>query len=122
MRYQGPGAHLDRTLVAIAHPVRRRIVERVAAEEARVTDLAAEFPISLNSVSKHVRLLERAGLLERRVVGREHVLRFRPEPLAAARAWIAIQERFWANRLAALDRLLAAEDAANRSRRRKRTS
>lgn len=98
--------------MALADPIRRRILRRLATSEARVTDVAAGFPISLNSVSKHIRLLERAGLVERTVSGREHILRFRPEPLSEAQRWIAAQQAFWASRLQAIDDLLTAEDAA----------
>lgn len=112
MRYDGPSADLDRTLMALADPIRRRILRRLAASEARVTDVAAEIPISLNSVSKHIRVLERARLIERNVSGREHILRFRPEPLSKAQRWIAGQQAFWASRLRAIDDLLTAEDAA----------
>ena len=80
MRRRHASTELDHTLLALADPTRRGILERLSAGEARVTDVAADFPISLNSVSKHVRFLERAALVERRVVGREHFLRFRPEP------------------------------------------
>jgi DNA-binding transcriptional ArsR family regulator len=113
MRYDGPSADLDRTLMALADPIRRHILRRLAASEARVTDVAAEIPISLNSVSKHIRVLERARLIERRVSGREHVLRFRPQPLSKAQRWIAAQQAFWASRLRAIDDLLTAEDAAS---------
>lgn len=113
MRYEGPAANLDRTLMALADPIRRRILNRLAASEARVTDVAGEFAISLNSVSKHIRLLERARLVERKVSGREHILRFRPEPLSEAQQWIAAQQAFWESRLQALDDLLTAEDAAS---------
>jgi DNA-binding transcriptional ArsR family regulator len=113
MRYDGPSADLDRTLMALADPIRRRILQRLAASEARVTDVAAEFPISLNSVSKHIRVLERARLVERNVSGREHVLRFRPEPLSQAQQWISGQQAFWASRLQAIDDLLTAEEAAS---------
>jgi DNA-binding transcriptional ArsR family regulator len=115
MRYDGPSADLDRTLMALADPIRRRILQRLAASNARVTDVAAEFSISLNSVSKHIRLLERARLIERNVSGREHILRFRPEPLSKAQQWITAQQAFWASRLEALDDLLTAEDAARES-------
>jgi DNA-binding transcriptional ArsR family regulator len=113
MRYDGPSADLDRTLMALADPIRRRILQRLATSDARVTDVAAEFSISLNSVSKHIRLLERALLIERNVTGREHVLRFRPEPLSKAQQWIAAQQTFWTSRLRAIDDLLTAEDAAS---------
>lgn len=97
--------------MALADPIRRRILTRLAASEARVTDVAAELPISLNSVSKHIRLLERAQLVQRNVRGREHFLRFRPEPLSKAQQWIVDQQAFWASRLQALDDLLTSEDA-----------
>jgi DNA-binding transcriptional ArsR family regulator len=113
MRYDGPSADLDRTLMALADPVRRRILRRLAASQARVTDVASGIPISLNSVSKHIRMLERARLVERKVSGREHVLRFRPEPLSKAQQWIASQQAFWASRLQAIDDLLTAEDIAS---------
>jgi DNA-binding transcriptional ArsR family regulator len=113
MRYDGLSADLDRTLMALADPIRRRILQRLAASEARITDVAADFPISLNSVSKHIRVLERARLIERNVSGREHVLRFRPEPLSKAQQWIAAQQAFWASRLQAIDDLFTAEDAAS---------
>jgi DNA-binding transcriptional ArsR family regulator len=71
-----------------------------------VTDLAAPFRISLNSVSKHLRVLERANLVERRKVGREHLIRFRPEPLQTAQKWITKQQEFWGASLEALDNFL----------------
>ncbi|WP_199192687.1 ArsR/SmtB family transcription factor [Allosphingosinicella deserti] len=98
--------------MALADPVRRSILRRLAKSDARVTDLAAAFPISLNSVSKHIRLLERARLVERRVSGREHFIRFTPEPLTKAQQWIESQQAFWTSRLQAIDDLLTAEDAA----------
>jgi DNA-binding transcriptional ArsR family regulator len=100
---------LDHTLAAIADPTRRAILLRLAAGEARVTDLAQPFPISLNSVSKHIRMLERARLVRRQRAGREHVLTFDPTPLGAAAAWIASQQALWLARLDALDALLDAD-------------
>lgn len=101
---------LDQTLIALADPTRRAILRRLARGEARVTELAAPFDISLNSVSKHIKLLERAELVSRRKAGREHILTFRPEPLGAARQWIERQERFWKAGLEAMDAVLSAED------------
>jgi DNA-binding transcriptional ArsR family regulator len=101
---------LDDTLLALADPTRRAILRRLALGEARVTELAAPFPISLNAVSKHIQLLERAGLVRRRKAGREHFLSYDPQPLAEAEAWMAEQRAFWASRLAAIDDLLQAED------------
>lgn len=102
---------LDATLLALAHPTRRAIMDRLARGEARVTEIAAAYPMSLNAVSKHIRVLERAGLVRRRVVGREHLLSFNPAPLDEAAAWIAAQQATWQHRFDALETLLAAEDA-----------
>jgi len=101
---------LDFALVALADPTRRRILRRLAESDARVTAVAEPFPISLNSVSKHIKLLERAGLIERRRAGREHILRFRPEPLRQIREWISQQEAFWRRSLQALDAMLSREN------------
>jgi DNA-binding transcriptional ArsR family regulator len=84
-------SHLDETLLALADPTRRAILQRLSAGEARVTELAQPFAMSLNAVSKHIRMLERAQLVRRRRVGREHLLSFNPEPLDEAAAWIATQ-------------------------------
>lgn len=100
---------LDHTLTALADPTRRAILARLAQGEARVTELAEPFAMSLNSVSKHIRMLERARLVNRRVVGRDHFLTFNPEPLEAAQAWIAGQKALWAWRLDQLDDALNAQ-------------
>jgi DNA-binding transcriptional ArsR family regulator len=102
---------LDAILTALADPTRRAILQRLMAGEARVTELARPFPISLNAVSKHIRVLERAALVQRRKVGREHLLSYNPRPLDEAATWIAEQQHAWAARLATLDALLQAEDA-----------
>ncbi len=93
---------LDLAFAALADPTRRRIVARLAHGEARVTDLAQPFAMSLNAVSKHLKQLERAGLVHRRRVGREHFLRLRPAPLRAVMQWALRYERFWNQRLDAL--------------------
>jgi DNA-binding transcriptional ArsR family regulator len=100
---------LDATLGALADPTRRAILARLARAEARVTDLAAAFPISLNSTSKHIRTLERAGLVRRTVRGREHLLTLDAAPLAEAAAWIEHYRQFWDERLAALDAHVTAK-------------
>jgi DNA-binding transcriptional ArsR family regulator len=94
---------LDDTLLALADPTRRAILEHLSRGEARVTDLAQPFAMSLNSVSKHIRLLERAGLVRRRVRGREHVLSFNARPLESAAEWIDRHRALWLGRLRALD-------------------
>ena len=119
-RQQITSANLNTTLLALADPIRRKILERLSTGEARVTDIASAFPISLNSVSKHIRVLERARLVERRVIGREHLMRLRFEPLDAAQNWIAQQRKFWARRLQAMDDLLVAEDASTTTKKEKK--
>jgi DNA-binding transcriptional ArsR family regulator len=110
MRANPQRRSLDATLRALADPTRRAILRRLAQSEARVTELAAPFRISLNSVSKHIRILERARLVDRRRAGREHILRFRPEPLHAVQEWIVHQQAFWRASLEALDALLNQAD------------
>ena len=97
-----PG-RLDGVFNALGDPTRRAILARLARREARVTELAAEFPISLNSVSKHIRALEKAGLIRRSIVGRDHHISLQAAPLAEAQAWIEKYRSFWEQNLAALD-------------------
>jgi DNA-binding transcriptional ArsR family regulator len=101
---------LDRTLVALADPTRRAILQRLSDGPARVTELARPFSISLNSVSKHIRLLERARLVRRRRAGRDHFLSFNRRPLDAAAGWMETHRAAWTARLQALDELLQDED------------
>ncbi len=100
---------LDDTLLALADPTRRAILARLSAGRARVTDVAAPFPISLNSVSKHIRILERAKLVRRHKRGREHLLALNPAPLDAAARWLEEQRRLWTWRLGRLDKILTQE-------------
>ena len=102
----------DQTLLALADPTRRAILQRLSEGETRVTALAHPFAISLNSVSKHIRLLERARLVRRRRAGREHLLSFNRQPLDEAVAWMEAHRRVWTGRLEALDAMLQAEDRA----------
>lgn len=103
---------LDLTLGALADPTRRAILRRLARGEARITDLAAPFPFAFNTVSKHIRILERARLVRRRRAGREHFLSLERAPLDEAAAWMEAQRDIWNSRLDVLDALLEAEDAA----------
>jgi DNA-binding transcriptional ArsR family regulator len=105
---------LDRTLTALADPTRRAILQRLSSGEARVTEVARPFSMSLNAVSKHILVLERAKLVKRREVGREHFLSYRPEPLDTAAEWIASTRSFWATRLDTLEQLLREEDERNK--------
>src|SRR6266700_4966138 len=98
------GSPLDAVYRALADDSRRAIVWRLAAEgELKVTDLARPFDMSLNAVSKHIKVLEQAGLVSRRVRGRDNWLSLRSEPLAAAHAWIGLYQRFWESRIDALE-------------------
>jgi DNA-binding transcriptional ArsR family regulator len=101
---------LDRVFSAVSDPTRRAILARLAESDARVTDLARAFPISLNSTSKHVRVLERADLVRRNVRGREHILTLDAAPLADAAGWIEFYHRFWSEQLASLDAFVTGRD------------
>ena len=103
--------NLDDTLIALADETRRSILKQLASGEARVTELAAPFDISLNSVSKHIRLLERAGLVRRRISGRDHYLALDPKPFDELSQWMARTREFWNSRLDDLEAALRAEDA-----------
>jgi DNA-binding transcriptional ArsR family regulator len=100
---------LDQVYGAIADPTRRAILGVLAGGEVNVGSLAERFPISLNGVSKHVKVLERAGLVERTVQGREHRLRLNAEPLREASMWLEHYRTFWDSRLAALETFLLKE-------------
>jgi len=97
---------LDQVYAAIADPTRREILGVLAEGEINVGSLAERFPISLNGVSKHVKVLERAGLVERTVQGREHRLRLNAEPLREAAMWLEHYRGFWDSRLEALETFL----------------
>jgi DNA-binding transcriptional ArsR family regulator len=103
---------LDRTLMALADPTRRAILQRLSGGETRVTELARPFAMSLNAVSKHIRVLERAKLVQRRRAGRDHFLAVSPHALDEAAAWIDEQRTLWAARLDTLAAILQAEDDA----------
>lgn len=95
--------NLDATYSALAHGTRRRLVQRLSASPSRVTELASDFPISLAAVSRHIGVLEDAGLVRRRVIGRDHFLSLEPLPLAGASDWLDGYRRFWEQRLDLLD-------------------
>jgi DNA-binding transcriptional ArsR family regulator len=95
-------AALDLAFAALADPTRRAIVQRLTRGHARVTDLAGPFDMSLNAVSKHLMVLERAGLVRRERRGREHFLTLRPAPLREVARWTGKFQKFWTDRLDAL--------------------
>ncbi len=109
------GTTLDRTLSALADPTRRAILARLMRGEARITDLAQPFEISLNAVSKHIRMLERARLVRRRRAWREHWVSFNPAPLAEASAWIDRHKAFWTSRLDSLEAALKSDHIASKA-------
>jgi DNA-binding transcriptional ArsR family regulator len=98
---------LDRTYAALADPTRRALLIALRAGEARITDLAAPMPMTFAGVSRHIGVLESAGLVRRAVRGREHWLSIRPEGLDAAEDWISEQSAFWSRRADALAARLA---------------
>ena len=91
---------------ALGDPTRRAILDRLAAGEATVGHLSQPFDLSFAAVSKHLGVLERAGLVTRETRGRERVCRINPAALVDARSWLEFHERFWADRLDALDALV----------------
>ena len=112
-----PAVELNLVYGAIADPTRRAILGVLARGDANVGSLAGRFPMTLAAVSKHVKVLERAGLVERTVRGREHRLRLRPGPLREATAWLAHYRGFWEGRLEALEAVLVGRPPAGRARR-----
>lgn len=90
---------------ALAHDARRAMLGRLASGDLTVGELAEPFSMSLEAASKHIRVLERAGLVRRTVEGRRHVCALRPEPLASAYSWLRFYERFWDARLDSLEDL-----------------
>jgi DNA-binding transcriptional ArsR family regulator len=105
---------LDLVYDAIADPTRRAILKILAEGDANVGSLAERFPISLNGVSKHVKVLERAGLVQRTIQGREHRLRLNAEPLRDASLWLEHYRTFWDSRLAALEAFLVKQERGAR--------
>jgi DNA-binding transcriptional ArsR family regulator len=100
-------SNLDYVIVAISDPTRRAIMGRLARGPARISDVAAPFSMSLTGVCKHVRVLERAGLVRRTRQGRENTLELSPEPLRDVAQWISTYEGFWNARLDRLEEFFA---------------
>ena len=102
---------LDLVFHALADPTRRAMLAALAGGSRSVGELAAPFDISLAAASKHIKTLERAGLVAREVQGRTHVCALDAKPLAEADAWLRDYSKFWTARLDALEALLRDEDA-----------
>jgi DNA-binding transcriptional ArsR family regulator len=109
-------ARLDAVFAALADPTRRAIIERLSHSEARVTEVAEPFQMSLNAVSKHIRVLEASGVVERRRKGRDHVLSINARSLDEVDGWIERTRRYWEDRLDAMERLLGELDKDPKSR------
>jgi DNA-binding transcriptional ArsR family regulator len=102
---------MDRIFHALSDATRRQMLRRLAEGERSVGDLSEPFPMTLAAASKHIRVLEKAGLVRREVRWRTHVCHLEAAPLKRALDELAFYERFWTERLDTLDRLLRAEDA-----------
>jgi DNA-binding transcriptional ArsR family regulator len=100
---------LNTVMVAISDPTRRAIVGRLARGPARISDVAAPFSMTLTGFCKHVRVLERAGLVRRTHRGRENTLELSAEPLREVARWVSQYERFWNARLDRLEEFFAAK-------------
>jgi len=108
---------LDRVFRALGDRTRRDMLKRLAAGDRTVTELAEPCAMSLAAASKHVRVLERAGLVRRTIRGRTHHCRLAAARLSDAERWLAFYQRFWNERFDALDRVLAAGDTSRAVRR-----
>ncbi|WP_172330616.1 helix-turn-helix transcriptional regulator [Mangrovicoccus sp. HB161399] len=101
---------LDAVFHALGDATRRQMIAMLADGAHTVGELAEPFDISLAAVSKHVKVLERAGLVRREIQWRTHVCSLAPDPLGEAHRWLDRYSRFWTGRLDALEALLRAED------------
>lgn len=104
-------ARLNAVFHALGDATRRQMLRKLASGERTVGELAEPFAISLAAASKHIKALEKAGLIRREVRGRTHLCRLDPAPLASAQQWLSFYERFWTERLDVLERLLRKETA-----------
>jgi DNA-binding transcriptional ArsR family regulator len=105
-------SHLDAVFHALADPTRRAMLGQLAERELTIGELATPFEMSFAGASKHVRVLEKAGLVTRTIQGRTHLCRLEAARLAEADAWLRRYERFWTEKLDSLEALLRAEDEA----------
>jgi DNA-binding transcriptional ArsR family regulator len=105
-------AHLDAVFHALADPTRRAMLGQLAERELTIGELATPFSMSFAGASKHVRVLENAGLVTRTILGRTHLCRLQAARLAEANEWLRRYERFWNEKLDTLESLLRAEDEA----------
>jgi DNA-binding transcriptional ArsR family regulator len=105
---------IDLVCAAISDPTRRAIIERLARGPARISEVAEPFSMTLTGFCKHVRVLERAGLVRRRRHGRDNTLELRPEPLRDVARWVLRYEQFWNARLDRLEKYFATRKEKSR--------
>ena len=120
VKYNALSPSLDATFSALADPTRRRILESLSLRQKRVTDLAEPFAMSLPAVSKHLRVLEDAGLLKRKRFGREHHLQLDPAPMRDAQRWIEHYRKFWEGSLDSLASYLEKTNQPKKTRKGKK--
>ncbi len=106
--------NIDSLFAALADPTRRRIVERLVRGPLTIGDIASEFPISGPAISKHIRVLEEAGLLQRTIKGRAHYCTVSPQAMQAVSTWVERQRRYWNGTLDRLERLLSQQSTEKR--------
>ena len=111
-------AELDRVFSALADPTRRAILRALTRSPSTINEIAKPFPVSLNAVSKHVMVLERAGLVRREIKGREHHCWIEPHPLRQADAWLEQYRRFWEESFDRLDEYLKEIQSKHRKEKR----
>ena len=111
---------LDRVFHALAHPARRAIIRQLSGGERNLSELASPLRMTFPAATKHVRVLERAALVRRRVAGREHICSLSAEPLKEAMLWTEQFHRHWAERFEALDGLLDEMKSEEQGRSRRR--
>ena len=115
-------SQLDAIFHALGDATRRRMLRELAQGARTVGQLAAPFAISLAAASKHIKVLENAGLIRREVRGRTHLCRLAPGPLASAHQWLSFYDRFWTDHLDVLERLLRQDVRKSSTPRKSRTS
>ena len=118
VEYDSP--QLDSVFQALSDGTRRRMLRSLSTQPRSVGELAAPFQISLAAASKHIKVLERAGLVQRRIQGRTHLCQLRTEALAEAEQWLQYYQQFWTERLDALEIALRADTATGQTKRKSR--
>jgi DNA-binding transcriptional ArsR family regulator len=113
VEYSHP-AELNQIFSALADPTRRAILRGLTKHSATIQEIAQPFPVSLNAISKHVMVLERAGLVRRQIRGREHHCWIDPKPLREANLWLEHYRQFWEHRLDALEVYVARKFKASK--------